>query len=233
MAGELLLLEPIMFMGVLPALNGTSLNYFDGIVIVWLIIGIFLGRKRGMTQEFFPTLKWLGIVILAGLFYAPFSPLILQNTSGAFSHLWSNITAYILIAFAVSLVFMWLKQAFGEKLTGSDSFGRAEYYLGMLAGLVRFACMMIVVCALMHSYVYTDAQLAEHEKIQRKNFEAVHLPSYISIQHAALKESLVGPWIEGHLNRVLIVSAMPVKPGESMAKKREDTINAIIGPAKN
>ena len=130
-----------MCMAALPALSGISYGYFDGVVIAWLLIGIFRGRKRGMTQELLPTLQWLAIVVLAGLFYLPFSVVIFKNTSGAFNHLWSNITAYVLIAFAIHLFFLWLKEVFGEKLTGSDYFGRNEYYLGMIAGLLRFACI--------------------------------------------------------------------------------------------
>jgi hypothetical protein len=221
-----------MFMAVLPAFSGTSFNYFDGVVAVWLFLGILRGRKRGMTQEFFPTLQWLAIVILAGLFYLPFSIFIFQNTNGTFSHLWSSVTAYVLIAFGIHIIFLWLKQALGEKLTGCDLFGRAEYYLGMLAGLLSFACIIIVLCALMHSRLYTQAELAEDEKMQKKNFEAVRFPTYMAIQHAVNATSFTGQWIESNLNRLLIVPVAPGKPTETIAKKREDTINAIIGPPK-
>jgi uncharacterized membrane protein required for colicin V production len=217
----------------LPAFSGISYCYVDGIFAVWLIIGIFRGRKRGMTQELLPTLQWLAIVILAGLFYLPFSAIIFQNTGGAFSHLWSNITAYLLIAFAINLFFIWLKQTIGEKLTGSDLFGRNEYYLGMLAGLVRYACMFVVLCALMHSRVYTPAELADIEKFQKKSFEDIRFPTYPSVQHAVLTESYAGRLIEDHLYNVLIVSTTGSnKPSETIAKRREDTINAILGPQK-
>lgn len=220
-----------MCMAALP-LSGISYGYFDGVVIAWLLIGIFRGRKRGMTQELLPTLQWLAIVVLAGLFYLPFSVVIFKNTSGAFNHLWSNITAYVLIAFAIHLFFLWLKEVFGEKLTGSDYFGRNEYYLGMIAGLLRFACMIIVLCALTHSRVYTQAELAETEKMQKKSFEDIRFPTYGSIQHAVLTESYTGRLIETNLYRVLIASVSAGKPAETIAKKRENTINAILGPPK-
>jgi len=221
-----------MCMAALPALNGISYGYFDGIVVVWLLIGIFRGRKRGMTQELLPTLQWLAIVILAGLFYLPFSAVIFQNTSGAFNHLWSNITAYVLIAFAINLFFRWIKESIGEKLTGSDLFGGKEYYLGMIAGLLRFACMIIVLCALMHSRVYTQAELADIEKFQKKSFEDIRFPTYPSIQHAVLTESFTGRLIQDNLSRVLIASTFASKPAETIAQKRQDTINAILGAPK-
>jgi uncharacterized membrane protein required for colicin V production len=219
-------------MAALPVLSGISYGVFDGVVVVWLLIGIFRGRKRGMSQELLPTLQWLAIVILAGLFYSPFSVAIFQNTSGAFTHLWSNVTAYLLIAFAINLFFIWLKQTIGEKLTGSDLFGRNEYYLGMMAGLVRYACMLIVLCALMHSRVYTQAELAETEKFQKKSFEDIRFPTYGSIQHAVLSESYSGRLIQANLYRFLIASVSARNPAETIAQKRQETINEILGPPK-
>jgi uncharacterized membrane protein required for colicin V production len=52
-----------------PKVDYAKFNYFDVIVVVWLIIGLLRGRKRGMSQELLPTLQWLGIVIVCGLFY--------------------------------------------------------------------------------------------------------------------------------------------------------------------
>ena len=225
-----------MFMATLPAISAKSfnLNYVDGVFAVWLIIGIFRGRKRGMTQELLPTLKWLGVVILAGLFYQPVSGLLFKYANGVFTHLTCNIIGYLLIAFAVNLIFLSVKQGIGEKLVGSDYFGRAEYYLGMMSGLIRFGCMIIVLCALMNSRIYTDAELSDMAKFQKKNFEDISFPTYGSIQHSVLKESFTGPFIREHLYKVMIASATDTnnKPPETIGKKREEQINSILGPAK-
>ena len=45
---------------------------------------------------------------------------------------------YITVAIVVKLAFAGMKKATGGKLLGSNVFGRAEYYLGMMAGAVRF-----------------------------------------------------------------------------------------------
>lgn len=232
MAGKLLSSSSIMCMAALPAFGGMKFNYFDGIVAVWLIVGIIIGRKHGMTQEVLPTMKWLAIVILAGLFYLPFSTIIFNNTAGAFNHLWSNISAYAVIAFAINLVFIWIKDAIGEKLTGSDHFGRYEYYFGMLAGLLRFACIIVVMCAIMHSRVYTPAELADLEKTQKKNFEDIRFPTYPSVQFAILTESCTGRLIVDHLHQVLIASVWASKPAETPAKKSQMQIDAILGSPK-
>ena len=124
-----------MFMAALPVIGGLSFNYVDCAVAVWLIVGLVRGRKRGMTPGSFLPMFALGwpIVVLAGLFYPPLrGDLIFKNTGGANKpSRRSNITAYVLIAFAIHLFFLWLKQTIGEKLTGSDYFGaRSEYYIG-------------------------------------------------------------------------------------------------------
>jgi uncharacterized membrane protein required for colicin V production len=221
-----------MFMAASPAFNAASFGYFDIVVVVWLIVGIARGRGRGMTQEILPTMQWLAIMVLAGLFYFPLSAIIFQSTSGAFNHLWSRVAAYVLIAFAVHLVFVWLNQTMGEKLKGSDYFGRAEYYMGMLSGLVRFACIVVVLCALMHSRIYTKAELAETEKMQKKNFEDIRFPTYGSVQQAVLVESFTGRLIEDNLATVLITSDSGRKPLEAFAKKQNDANNTIIASPK-
>lgn len=221
-------------MATLPSIKGVSFNYVDGVIAVWLIVGIIVGRKRGMTQEFLPTLKWLGIVILAGLFYQPLGDLLFKAGNGAFNHLYSNIAGYIVIAFAVNVIYLSVKKSLGEKLVGSDYFGRSEYYLGMLCGFIRFACMAIAVIAVMHSRVYSDAELAEDEKFQKKNFEDIRFPTYMSVQHSVLIESFTGPVITGKLHKLMIASIteVPSAPNETIAKKREDQINMIIGAPK-
>jgi hypothetical protein len=183
-----------------------------------------------MSQEVLPTLQWITIVVLAGLFYHPFGVLIHQNTNNAFDVLWSNITAYVLIAIGVHLIFLALKRALGEKLVGSDFFGRGEYYLGTLSGLVRFACMWIFFCSLMNSRVVTQAEMARTEKMQKQNLEDIRFPTFGSVQHALLFQSFSGNLIENNLNNVLIASVTPVdRPKrDTIASRREAAIDAIL-----
>jgi uncharacterized membrane protein required for colicin V production len=215
------------------ALPPTHFNYVDVIVVVWLLVGILRGRHRGLTQELLPTLQWVGMVILAGFFYSPLATVIFNNANGAFNHLWSNISAYLSVAFGVHLVILWFKHVIGEKLTGSDLFGRAEYYLGMLAGLIRFACMLIFVCALMNSRVYSAAELAETEQMQKKNFEDIRFPTYGTVQRAVLVESFTGRLIEDNLHPILIASVTGGTPAKTIAQKREEIINSILSAPKD
>jgi uncharacterized membrane protein required for colicin V production len=204
-------------------------DYFDGFVLVWLIIGLFWGRKRGMTQELLPTLQWIAIVLAAGFFYRPLSVLIRQYVG--FGVLWSNISAYLLVAFGVHLVYLFCKHLFNEKLIGSDLFGRAEYYLGMVSGVVRCSCMLLAALALMNARIITKAERAKTEKMQSENFSDIRFPTYGSVQQAVLFDSLTGSLVETNLQLLLVYPAPPSPPKNvvTRAKQQEQDMDAIFG----
>ena len=215
-------------------LSKLSFNYFDLVVVVWLVVGLLRGRKQGMSQELLPMLKWMIIVVAASYFYRPFSVSIRLNTGTAFDLLWANRTAYLLIALGIMLLFVWIKKMLGEKLVGSDLFGRSEYYLGMLGGMVRFACMLLVMLALMNSRIVTKEEMAATEAMQKQNLEDIRFPTYGSIQQAVLYQSFTGKLVKQYLSSILIASVTPdqLKKGETPSQKKNDVINDVLGPTK-
>jgi uncharacterized membrane protein required for colicin V production len=216
----------------IPTFRGVNVNYVDLIVVVWLIVGLFYGRKRGMTQEILPTIQWVAIVVVAGIFYRPLALPIRQYAH--FDSLWSNILAYGLIAFGVHLVYLWIKHLINQKLIGTDMFGRMEYYFGMAAGVIHFGCMLIMVCALMNARIITQAELAKTEKAQSDAFSDIRFPTYGSIQQAVLFQSLSGTLIETNLSVVLIASTAPPPPSKGITLKaqQEQMINEILDARK-
>ena len=83
---------------------------------------------------------------------------------------WKSIAAYLALALVVFIVFAILKRKFAEKLVKSDFFKGGEYYLGMLAGMVRYACVLLFVLALLNARVYTPAEIAQQAAFDQKNF---------------------------------------------------------------
>ena len=51
------------------ALDNLPVNWFDAVVLGMLIIGFFRGRKRGMSKELLPLLKWVSLVLVCGFWY--------------------------------------------------------------------------------------------------------------------------------------------------------------------
>ena len=214
-------------------LKNAPFSYIDAIVLVWLVIGIFRGRKMGMTQEIIPTARWLCIVIVGGMFYKPLSLVLFENTAGAFNLLWARITAYLLIAFASAIVFVLIKKALGDRLTGSDLFGRWEYYLGMLAGLIRFACMLLAILAVMHARIVTQKELDDINAQMKKNLDDIHPPRYVygSIEQAIFVQSFSGKVVTDNLSDILIETVTPTETSkpESQKKKLQDAIDNPLG----
>ena len=137
------------------ALDNLPVNWFDAVVLGMLIIGLFRGRKRGMSKEILPLLKWVSLVLVCGFWY-PMAAQLLVNTA-SLGQVPSCIFGYLLLAFVVVLVFMFLKWLLASRLGENNLFGGGEYYLGMLSGMIRFACMLLAVLALLNAPVLHGA----------------------------------------------------------------------------
>ena len=118
-------------------------SWVDFLVVGLLGFGLWRGRKRGMSEELLDIIKWVITVVVAGLLHQPIAQMIAQWTS-ALSTLASYVSTYLFLVLLIAIVFSYIRSGPGEKLVGSDAFGSAEYYLGMLSGSFRYACILIV-----------------------------------------------------------------------------------------
>lgn len=203
----------------------------DCLTALVLIVGIIRGRKRGLSEELLDTLQWVVIIVVGGLFYRLVSVQIGQ--SPIFGRLFYNLSAYVLIALVAKLVFSFLKRHLGEKLVGADLFGGLEYYLGMMAGAVRFACIYLFLLNFLHAPFYTPEMLASDAKSQEKNFGDIRFPTIGTMQQTVFKQSGTGWAAEKYLARVLIEPTSPqptnLRNDNSIAKRREHAIDDMIG----
>lgn len=192
-------------------------NWFDLAIIVLLVIGLLRGRKRGMSQEFLDVIKWLVIVATAGLFYQPVGTLLTQNR--VFSLLFGYIAAYVLIVLVVLTFFIFIKRVLGGKLIGSDAFGKAEYPLGMISGMIRFACMTLAALAVLNARSYSSSEIAAAVKYQNDNYGSQFFPTMQTVQAQVFKKSMSGPWIKHNLALLLI---KPTSPEKKELRSRHD-----------
>ena len=107
----------------------------------------------------------------------------------------------------------------------------------MIGGTIRFACMIIVLLAIMNSRVYTQAEIDQQAKEMKKSMEDVKLPTYMTMQHAILVTSFTGHLLRDKAPILLIASIDPSQlKHETIAKKDEKTMNEIFStdpaPAK-
>ena len=189
-------------------LDGLPFNWFDIFLLVWLTMGIFRGRKRGMSEELLTFLQWVAIVIFCSAAYQPVGE-VLTQTSKLFSPLVSYIIGYLLAAGVMAVLFALFKRAFHGKLIGSDAFGKSEYYLGMPAGLLRFFCMLLTGLALLNARLYSQQEILAEQKYQKDVYGSEFFPGLQEIQSNVFVESLSGSTIKKYLDFLLIRPTSP------------------------
>jgi len=197
-----------------PATNGASFNWFDMVVVVVLGFGLFRGRRNGMSKELIPLLEWLVLVPVCGLG----CPMLAGLLAGFLpDKVLDGIAAYLTLAVAVFFVFALIKRALADKLVKSDFFRGAEYYLGMAAGMVRYACVLLFALALLNARPYTQVEIARQVAADQKNFgggagsgfQGNYFPHLFTVQAGVFKESFAGSLVKTNANMLLINTGPP------------------------
>jgi len=193
-------------------------NAFDAIVVIILLWGLNKGRKHGMSEELMIMLQWIAIVVAGAYLYRPFGDML--ALSSPVSHLFCYITIYVTTAIVTKILFALIKKATGGKLVGSSIFGAAEYYLGMIAGAVRYACMLIAALALLNAPYYSQADIAAARAYQDKEFGSNYFPELSGIQQTVFNESVVGSMIKERAGVLLIASTKFEK--KAIERRKDD-----------
>ena len=202
--------------------GGGNGNFFDVIVAVMLVIGLMRGKKRGMSEELLDVFKWLLVVVAAAYTYKPMGDWVANF--GHLPTLIGYIASYLFTVMVITGIFATIKSKMGEKVFESDLFGRAEYPLGMLAGMVRYACMVIILLAVLNAFVLEYGQIAAKEKVQDKDLGMVLIPSKEALHEGIFSNSFTGRFARNRLERQLIIPkeyvANPGKPVVSPRARR-------------
>jgi len=196
-------------------------NWFDIAILLVLALGVQRGRKHGMSEEIMLVIKWVAIVIVAGLGYGIVGDVISDNS--VFSHLAAYLMAYTVITLGIVVTFLVIKKLANGKLVGSDVFGSGEYYLGMLGGLVRYTCILIFALALLNAPLYTKQQIADDLKFQNDVYGSNFFPKLYTIQQDVFEKSFIGPHIHNELGFLLIKST----PRELKEIRKEREVGAL------
>ena len=195
-----------------------AFNWFDIAVVLLLAFGFWRGRKRGMTKELLPFLQWLAILLGAGFGHVVVGEWLVRqgfvkycfgNTFKA--HTAGLMSGYLLIALVTFIFFVVLRRKFTAKLEGSNFFGSNEYYWGIPAGMIRYACMILVAMALLNAPFYTAADIAAQAAYNNRvyggglaGYSGDFIPSVDEVQAVVFKHSILGPLIRDNLPMLLI-----------------------------
>ncbi|MGH7952191.1 MAG: CvpA family protein [Limisphaerales bacterium] len=194
------------------SLDKLPFGWFDILLAAVLVCGLFRGRKSGMTKEMLPMLQWVAIVVISGLGYT-LAGSVLGHLAGLREQT-GLILGYLTLAFLVFLIFSFVKKTFASRLEGSNLFGRSEYYLGMLSGMVRFGCVLFFAMALLNAPVYSAAEVEAHNAYIKRwygggIYKGNYFPTLQNVQESVFKNSFTGPLIKNHLGALLINTVSP------------------------
>jgi uncharacterized membrane protein required for colicin V production len=171
-------------------LSNLNVGWVDLLIVVLLGVGVWRGRKRGMSEELLDVIKWVLIVAAAALVYEPLGRFLHDLTP--FSLFSCYVTVYLTTLAIVFLTFAAVRRSVGQKVVEAEAFGPAEYYLGMAAGAFRFGCMILVGMSLLNARHFTPEEVRAQEKYQLDNYGSSFFPTLPGIQDAVFKDSYVG-----------------------------------------
>ncbi|HEX3798757.1 MAG TPA: CvpA family protein [Verrucomicrobiae bacterium] len=184
--------------------NHMLINWFDVLVLITVLFGMNRGRKHGMSEEIMVTFQWVAIILAGAFLYKPVGDMLAM--SSPVSHLFCYIAIYIAAAIVTKIAFSMLKKAMGGKLIGSDVFGGGEYYLGMIAGGIRFSCMLIAGLALLNAPYYSAQDITAARAYQNDVFGSNFFPELSTIQQDVFRDSLLGNLVKQRAGILLIAS---------------------------
>jgi uncharacterized membrane protein required for colicin V production len=198
-------------------MNGLPFNWFDLVFLVVLFFGLRIGRKHGMSDELPALLKWLAIALGCAFVYQPLGKIIVSRSS-VFSELDAYLMAYVATALVIAAIFSVLKSALGEKWVSAEFFGGSEFYLGMISGCIRAACILIAVLALLNARSYNTAEVNAAIRYQKEVYGSNFFPTLQTIQAQVFERSMIGPTIKRDMAFLLI---KPTRPEKKQLKRKE------------
>jgi uncharacterized membrane protein required for colicin V production len=213
-------------------MNQLGVNWFDLVFLGVIAGGFAVGRKRGMSTELLDLVQWALIIVLCGLAYGPLGKELAQLTGFGLTS--AFVMAYLLVAGGIFVFFVILKRYVGRKLFGSDVFGASEYYLGMVAGALRFVLILLFFLALFNAPQVSDAELADSIAAQNESLGAIYFPPYGSIQRQVFRDSLSGRLIKEQLSMQLIQVTGGSGAGrpDNIWRRRENEVNEVVGATR-
>lgn len=207
-----------------------SFGWVDFVIVILLGVGLWRGKKRGMSEELLDIFKWAVLVVVAAVAYEPGGRMLAQTA--VFSLLSCYIFSYFTIALLVFAVFAFIRKGVGAKIVGSDVFGSAEYYLGMMAGVFRYSCIILVAMAFLNARYYSPEEMAASKQYQQDNFGSSFFVTLPDLQQEVFAHSFVGRLAHQHLHVAFIRPTAPDGKGlgadTDLGRRRERSVYEVM-----
>lgn len=203
-------------------------SWFDLVTIVMLALGIWVGRRRGMSGQVLDLILWL-VIVTAGSWLNPSMGGWIRDVMGL-SPGASHILAYLVVIGGVLFFGFLIRRWVGQKLMSSDTFGNLEYYLGMVAGAVQFMCILLAVLAVLNAPKISQEELDRKLASQRNDLGEIYFPPFGQIQQSIFQRSLTGRTVKRYLSAALVQkSSAAGQPSDNIYRSRERLVDEAGG----
>ena len=189
-----------------PVFAALSLNMFDALILGALGWGIYQGKEEGASSTHVSVVQWM-LIGLAGGF--------MGNLLGSFllmifgSPYWSQLFGFFLWIFMVACFFAYLNSKGKGEWKDADWFGRTEYPLGILGGLIKYFCIILTIMSILNAKHYTPAMIKADRDWQIEEFGSMLFPSFTMLNNTVFNTSFSGPHLTKVFGWAILPSAKP------------------------
>ena len=181
------------------------MNIVDFIIIIFILIGGFLGLKRGAVKEFVSAIGFFVIVVLAFILKNPLSVFFYENLpffkfGGIFKGVTAlNIALYEFIAFltaALVLTFIWkliehASNLMQKLINMTIILGLPSKIIGFVIGLLEYYILSFIII-----YILTIPIFSVKEVIESKNAQFILHKTPVISKFAKNSAGFIGEFIE-------------------------------------
>ena len=185
-------------------LLAVSVGWFDIIFVGMLVLGFWLGRRAGASNEHFPLIKWFACCAAGAFLSGPLGRLMFKWLG--LSQFTSQIFGYAIGAGMIFIVFVILATLNVNQILDGDFFGKGEPHVGGVLGSLKLVIILTIPLAILHGRLFSEEQINN----------TMHGKAYASV----FQQSLSGAAISK------VGGFMLIKPAAHTAATRDRSVAA-------
>ncbi|MCX8108184.1 MAG: CvpA family protein [Verrucomicrobiae bacterium] len=190
----------------------TSLNWFDGVALVLLVMIAWAGYRHGAAEELLPTVQWWTIVYTAARTHVPLG--FMLNRSSGVNLASCYVAVYLCETAVITLVFVWLRSVLGGRIAAAQLFGKADAALGFILGIGKWAGILTFLVAVLNAYDMSPRRKWLQQHGDEPTFEALAIAISERIHRDIVLDSVSGRLLRQKVPWLLATPA-PVSVGSS------------------
>jgi uncharacterized membrane protein required for colicin V production len=212
--------------------TGLTALWFDGVVLVWILLGCYRGWKNGFSGEVCAVSKWVLMVVAGALLYRPLAGFI--GMAGCFPNSWDCRLGYLAPCIVIWIGAAKVTPQISDVLNKLSIGDRLDNVWGLVLGLVRYLCIFLVFFSLFNAAEPTDADIGEMDEANKAMGNVRFNP--LKLEREALQNSLTGRFLNQRAKFIIIdphPGNITVDAYKDLKARKQSVIDDITGPSTN